>query len=231
MVVTNQNDAVQPQIAHQTEVNRHVPVVIHLDAVDDAAELGVRHPAHVRDALNRFEGLVQDALELLALREIVGHDLELVLQPVDLLAHARRLFIQLLARDQVVRVHVQILLAASFQLRELLRQLLLVVRVLVLCLVDALELAHHVADHVLFRLHDLGEVCLQDGDQLVLVHRDRVGAGVRAAAVAAGADPADVGVFVGADGAAERPAAVLAFDQRRKQVLVAVAGAAVFEGV
>ena len=71
MVVTNQNDAVQPQIAHQTEINGHVSVVIHLDAVDDAAQLGIRHLAHVRDALDGFEGLVQNALQLLALREIV----------------------------------------------------------------------------------------------------------------------------------------------------------------
>ena len=154
-----------------------------------------------------------------------------MLQPLDLLTHARRLFVEFFTRDQVVSVHVHVLLTAFFQLRELLRQLLFVVDVLVLRLVDAFKLIHHVSDHVFLRLHDLGEVRLQDGDQLILVHRHRVGAGIRAAAVVAGADPADIGVFISADGAAERPAAVLALDQRGEQILVAVALPFHFEGL
>ena len=58
MVVMNQNDPIQTQIAHQAQVDGHASFVIHLDAVDDAAQLGIRHLAHVGDALDVLEGLV-----------------------------------------------------------------------------------------------------------------------------------------------------------------------------
>ena len=39
----------------------------------------------------------------------------------------------------------------------------------------------------------------------------------------AGADPSDIGVFIGADGTPEGPAALLTFDEGGKQVFVALA--------
>ena len=108
------------------------------------------------------------------------------------------------------------------QLGKLGGQFSLVVQILVLGLVDLLKLVHHIADDGLLCFQQSGEVFLQDLDQFLLIHRHGVGAAVGSPSVVTGADPAYIGVFIGADGTPERPAALLTLDEGREQVLIAL---------
>lgn len=144
-VVTNWNDLIQAEIPHETQVDIHVSIVIDLDAVDDPLELSVCHLPHIGDALDGFEGLIQDAFELVTLCEIIGHDLKLTLQPVDLLAHPGEFLVQFFPGDEIVGVHIHVLLAALFELGELLGQLFLIVDVFIFCLIDTFKFPNNIS--------------------------------------------------------------------------------------
>ena len=105
--------------------------------------------------------------------------------------------------DEVVGIHVHILLPRPLEPAQLLCQFPLVVLVFVLGLVDPFKLRHHPADDVLLVLNQLVEILLQRVHQLRLIQRHRVGAALSALAVVPGADPADVRVFIRANRPAE----------------------------
>lgn len=191
--------------------------------MDDPLELGVGHLPHVGDVLNLLEGLLQNAFQLFALCQMVGHHFQLVFQPFNLFPHPADLIVEFLAGDQIVSVHIHVFLPGLLQLGKLGGQFFFVVQVFVLCLIDPLEFSHYIADDIFLGFQQPGEIFLQNLDKFIFIHRHGVRAVVRPAPVVAGADPADIGVFVGADGTPEGPAALLAFDKGGKQVFVALA--------
>lgn len=147
-VVTNQNGFVQAQITEQAQIDVHIPILVHFDLLDDPLELGIGHLMHIGNVLDLLESLLQDAFQLLALCQVVGHHFQLVFQPFDLFPHPTDPVIQLLTADQIISIHIHVFLAGLLQLGKLGVQFLFIVQVFILCLIDPLEFPHHIADDV-----------------------------------------------------------------------------------
>lgn len=114
--------------------------------------------------------------------------------------------------NQIIGVHIHILLAGLVELGELLPQLFFIFHIVALGFIKPVKLAYNIVNDILLGLQYLGKIGLQRRDQLVLVHGNTVGAAIRSLPIVAAAHPPDIGVFIGTDGAPERPTTFFAFD-------------------
>ena len=184
--------------------------------------MGVGHLPHIGDILDLLEGLLQDAFQLIALCQMVGHHFQFIFQPINLFPHPADLIVEFLPANEVIGVHIHVFLPGLLQLGKLGGQLLFIVQVFILCPVYPLKLIDNVVNDILLGLQQPGEILLQNLDEFIFIHCHGVGAVVGSLSIVAGADPADIGILIGADRAPEGPAALFTPDQGGEQVFIAL---------
>ena len=165
---------------------------------------------------------MQDGFQLFALGEVIGYHLQLILQTLNLFAHPADLVVQFLPANEVIGVHIHIFLPGLLEFGKLGGQLLFVVQVFIFRLIYPLELMGDIADDIFLCFEHPSEVFLQNLDQFILVHRHCIRAVVGTTPIVTGADPAHIGVLIGADSTPEGPAALFALNESGEQVFVAL---------
>ncbi len=115
---------------------------------------------HIRDVLNLLESLLQDAFQLFALCQMVGHHFQFIFQPFNLFPHPADLIIQFLPANEIIGVHIHVFLPRLLQFGKLGGQFLFIIQVFILCLIDPLEFPYHITDHILFCFQQPGKILL-----------------------------------------------------------------------
>ena len=212
----NQDFFFQSQITKQSQVDVHIAVLVHQDLLNNFLQLRVGHGADISDTLNGREGSLDQLLQLVAFVDVQLYQMEVVFQTLNFLSNAANLIVQLLTGDQIIGIHIHILLALALQLGKLVPQLFFKDLVFIFGLVNSIEFVDSMLDNVLLGCKYSGKICLQHLYQFILINGNSIRTTVRTLSVMSRANPSYIGVLIGSHSAAERPATVFALNECRE---------------
>ena len=112
----DQDFLLQPQITEQSQINIHIAFLVHQDLLNNFLQLRVGHGADIGDVLNGGESGLNQLLQLVTLVDVQFYQMEVVFQTLNFLANAADLIVQFFAGDQIIGVHIHVLLALALQL-------------------------------------------------------------------------------------------------------------------
>ena len=99
---------------------------VYLNPLDDPLELGVCHLAYIGNVFDLLKGLLEEAFQLIAGGQMAADHLQFIFEMVDFFLHTADFFVELLAGDEIISIHIHIALAGLLKLGELVPELFLV---------------------------------------------------------------------------------------------------------